>query len=989
MALKPWYKVVTPREDLREGKPLDAAEFAVHLDRVRDGKAGVDYQNPERFFARTFLTKNLTELAVEVLRRLSGEITQASAVFNMTTQFGGGKTHTLTLLYHLARQGENSKNFIGVNKLLQKAGISTIPKAETAVFVGTEFDSLKGRGGDDGTPHRKTPWGEIAYQLGGEAGFSVVAEHDQKGIAPGGDVIRQFLPKDRPTLILMDELMNYVSRTRKTGESNELYLFLHNLSETAAGATGVVLVVSIPASELEMSSDDLDDYQRLKKLLDRLGKPILISAEAETSEIIRRRLFEWDMQAIDTEGRIILPKDAFTSCREFADWGQDHRQQLPQELSRDDFAATYPFHPTVLSVFERKWQQLPRFQQTRGVLRMLALWVSAAYQDGFKGAQHDPLITLGTAPLSDTFFRTAVFEQLGESKLEGAVTTDIAGKKDSFAIRLDREAVDTIKKSRLHSKIATTVFFESSGGQSLQHQEATLPEIRLAVGEPDLDIGNVETVLESLSSECYYLNVEKNRYRFSLRPNLNKLLSDRRANIKPSDIKERVRQETQKIFSQREGVQRIYFPEKSSQVPDRPCISIVVLAPEQAINEPDTLAFIEQCTKDHGATSRVYKSGVIWAGTESPSALYQEARNLLALEAIEAEDRDLLDDAQKKQLVDDQRKAKRDLQEAVWRGYKNIALLDRNNKIKILDLGLVHSSSADSIAALILTELKNRGDAEDGVSPNFLIRNWPPALMEWPTKAVRDAFFASPIFPRLLNPEKLKDCLAKGVANGQLAYVGKDEAGRYDPFLFNTPIDAGEIEYSDEMYIVRAEDAKRRIEPPKLTKLQIVPSSTKLKPKQSTKFVLHGIDQHGHTLDLENITWNASGGIIDEEGNFQAEEATGEFTVQAKCEHLSITALVTVNKESDDSTDLDGDDDNDDEEKPSKAKTIRWSGEVPPQKLMNFYTKVLAKFVNSAELKLRVSVEIVPKDSEATQKVNETKLALRDLGLDDSIDISR
>jgi len=59
--LKPWYKVVTPREDLREGKPLDASEFAVHLDQVRDGRANEDYQNPVRFFERTFLTKNLFE----------------------------------------------------------------------------------------------------------------------------------------------------------------------------------------------------------------------------------------------------------------------------------------------------------------------------------------------------------------------------------------------------------------------------------------------------------------------------------------------------------------------------------------------------------------------------------------------------------------------------------------------------------------------------------------------------------------------------------------------------------------------------------------------------------------------------------------------------------------------------------------------------------------------------------------------------------------
>jgi hypothetical protein len=989
VTLKPWYNIVTPREDLREGKPLDAAEFAVHLDRVRDGTASADYQNPERFFSRTYLTKNLAELAAEVLRRLAGETTQTSAVFNMTTQFGGGKTHTLTLLYHLAKQGPRAKGFIGVNKLLEKAGIATVPETATAVFVGTEFDSLNGRGGEDGTPLRKTPWGEIAYQLGGDAGFAVVAEHDKKSIAPGGDVIRQFLPKNQPTLILMDELMNYVSRTRKSGQAGELYTFLHNLSETARGEKGVVLVVSIPASELEMSSDDLEDYNRLKKLLDRLGKAILISAEAETSEIIRRRLFEWDMHVVDTEGRIILPKDAFVTCREFAEWVQDHRQQVPQEFSRDDFSATYPFHPTVLSVFERKWQQLPRFQQTRGVLRMLALWVSAAYQEGFKGAHRDPLITLGTAPLQDTLFRTAVFEQLGESKLEGAVTTDIAGKKDSFAIRLDKEAVDTIRKARLHSKIATTVFFESSGGQSPQHQEATLPEVRLALGEPDLDIGNVETVLESLATECYYLNVEKNRYRFSLKPNLNKLLSDRRASVNVTDIRERVRQETQKIFSQREGVQRIYFPEKSSQIPDRPCITLVVMLPEQSMSEPDSSAFIEQCTREYGSSSRVYKSGLIWSGTDSTTTLNQEARNLLALETIEAEDRDRLDEAQRKQLGEDLRKAKRDLQEAVWRGYKNIALLGRDNKIQIIDLGLVHSSSADSIAALILSELKRRGDAEDGVSPNFLLRQWPPALTEWPIKAVRDAFYASPLFPRLLNPEKLKESLARGIANGLLAYIGKDEQGRYDPFLFNSPIEAGEIEFSDDMYIVRAEDAKKHIEPPKLTKLQITPASVRLEPGKSIHFTVQGFDQHDRVMAMSQTTWNATGGQIDEQGHFQSGNTLGEFVIQASCNHLSVNALVTVAEPNRIGEPRPKDDDK--EPIISEITKLRWSGEVPPQKLMNFYTKVLARFVNSdawSELKLKLSIEVIPSDDNATQKVNETKQALRDLGLDDSIEIS-
>ncbi len=167
----PWYKVVTPREDLREGRPLDASEFAVHLGQVRDGQGNQDYYNPQRFFERTFLTKNLTDIAAEVISRLSGNTTAISAVFNMATQFGGGKTHTLALLYHLAENGPKAAKWPGVSQILDKAGLGEVPTAATAVFVGSEFDSIKGRGGDDGTPLRKTPWGEIAFQIGGKEAF--------------------------------------------------------------------------------------------------------------------------------------------------------------------------------------------------------------------------------------------------------------------------------------------------------------------------------------------------------------------------------------------------------------------------------------------------------------------------------------------------------------------------------------------------------------------------------------------------------------------------------------------------------------------------------------------------------------------------------------------------------------------------------------------------------------------------------------------------
>src|SRR5207247_723918 len=187
----------------------------------------------------------------------------------------------------------------------------------------TEFDSITGRGGRDGTPLRKTPWGEIAFQLGGVDAFRLVEEHEKAMTAPGGDVIEKMLPTVRPALILVDELMNYISRTRKSGLAGQLYTFVHNLSEVARSRNNVVLAVSIPASELEMNAEDQSDFERFKKLLDRVGKAVMMSAESETSEIIRRRLFEWDENAVTADGRVMLTREALATCNDFGGWVKD------------------------------------------------------------------------------------------------------------------------------------------------------------------------------------------------------------------------------------------------------------------------------------------------------------------------------------------------------------------------------------------------------------------------------------------------------------------------------------------------------------------------------------------------------------------------------------------------------------------------------------------------------------------------------------------
>lgn len=242
----------------------------------------------------------------------------------------------------------------------------------------------------------------------------------------------------------LDVFAASISRFRSLGLNTQLYDLLLNLCGALNQRS--VLVVSVPASETEMTAEDVADYDRLTKMLDRVGKAMTMTAGAEKSEIIRRRLFEWDPRAVNAEGKEFLSKDALDTGCEYGRWINEHGQQLsssvPADHARAHFEACYPFHPSVLSVFERKWQTVPKFQQTPGVLRMLALSIQHAYTKAYQNAHPDPLLTLGTAPFGDAIFPSAVFEQLGSRALETAVTVDIAGLKEAHAIALDQGTND-------------------------------------------------------------------------------------------------------------------------------------------------------------------------------------------------------------------------------------------------------------------------------------------------------------------------------------------------------------------------------------------------------------------------------------------------------------------------------------------------------------------------------------------------------------------
>jgi hypothetical protein len=159
--LDPWYRVAIPRDEVRQGRSFNPDEFAIHLEQVVARKGTDDYRDPAKFFLRNVFTRALKEHAGMVLQRLSGVTQNASPVLTLVTQFGGGKTHTLATLYHLATSGNAASEYSGVGDLLNAAGLSECPQAKVAAFVGNAWgppawarDTLAGYRLPTGRPRR-------------------------------------------------------------------------------------------------------------------------------------------------------------------------------------------------------------------------------------------------------------------------------------------------------------------------------------------------------------------------------------------------------------------------------------------------------------------------------------------------------------------------------------------------------------------------------------------------------------------------------------------------------------------------------------------------------------------------------------------------------------------------------------------------------------------------------------------------------------------
>lgn len=809
--MDPWYKAVTPRKEVREGRSFNPDEFAIALEQVVAGTAPEDYRDPEKFFSRTCFTRVLKEHAGMVLRRLAGETANTAPVLTLITQFGGGKTHTLVTLYHLVHHGAQANQFPGVADLLASTGLKVIPEARVGIFVGNAWDPREGR---------ETPWLDLAWQLAREKGITALGPA-AKTAPPGTEALgRVFEAAGSSVLILFDEVLNFVNRHRDMAE--HFHAFIQNLTVAMTGASRSAAVISLPRSQVEMTDWDLQWQERITKVVRRVAKDLIANDETEISEVVRRRLFE-DL------GNERVRKNV---AKAFADWCFERRAQLPPEWTAVDtatsetkareylqrrFEACYPFHPATLSVFQRKWQTLPQYQQTRGTLAMLAQWISWAQRDGFQKARTEPLLTLGSAPLDVNEFRSIVLGQLGESRLVAAIDTDIAGA-NAHARVLDADAKGPLRD--IHQRVGTAVLFESSGGQV--EKVAHLPELRFALGGPGMDTTSIDTAALALESKAYYLRkVGSDGFRVGHQPTLKKVVSDRRASLdEEGEIQPAMQAVVKSEFDRGRNIPWVPFPAEGGEVQDTPKLTLVLMDPRTEWSGNGGLRLrIAEWTKQRGSSPRLYPSALVWCLKKPGRELHDKVELWFAWQRVKKEIDDgtlggELGRSDRTELQVKVKEAEEAARDEVWASYRYVVIADfqEADGLKVIDLGAGHASSGETLVGRVIAALKSQGLLSESAGAGYIERSWPPALKEsgaWPLASLRQSFVNGALI-RLLDPETvLRTKIAEFVAKGDFGLAsGQRPDGSFERVWYVEPLPVDEIGFDAGVFLVTNKKAQ-------------------------------------------------------------------------------------------------------------------------------------------------------------------------------------
>ena len=644
--LKPWREIVTPHRDVASGA-YQQAEFAADLHQVWRGEAADEYADAEEFFRRTFLTDGLRRLLANAVRRLAGQ--GGDPIVDLQTNFGGGKTHSLIALYHLAATGSQAPALAGVDELLGEAGIESVPEAKRAVLVGTMIGPGEAHDKGEGIEVR-TLWGELAWQLGGPDAYELVADADRSGTNPGHRLV-ELLRAHAPCLVLIDEWVAYARQLYgidglPAGSFDTQFTFAQALSEAAKGVPGALVVLAIPASDIEVGGEaGRSALDRLRNVVERTESSWRPASADEGFEIVRRRLFE----PLDPEAA--RQRDA--AVKAYSELYRQEAAEFPAHVREADYArrmtASYPIHPELFDRLFTAWSELERFQRTRGVLRLMAAVIHELWERQDAGI----LISPASVPI-DAASVTAELTRYLEEGWDSVIESDVDGP-NSLPMRLDRENPGLGRYSAAR-RVARTIYMGSAPVQEAANRGIDDPAVKLGCVQPGEAPATFGDALRRLSDIATYLYADGRRYWFARQPSVTSTAKDRAGQFTDDEVIDEIARRLRATRERAEFAGIHAAPASPADVPDDPSARLVVLGPEDPHSgktaESSARDAAERILNERGAGPRQHRNALVFlAADQGRLADVRDAvRHWLAWRSID-EDRETLnlDAAQAKQ----------------------------------------------------------------------------------------------------------------------------------------------------------------------------------------------------------------------------------------------------------------------------------------------------------------------------------------------------
>jgi Protein of unknown function (DUF499) len=818
MPLPTLFEVCEPRDDVLRGSIRDS-DFAADLAQVLRGQAPPEYQDAKTFFANTHPTAGLKALLKNVCQRLTGTGGEASAIFRLDTQYGGGKTHSLIALAHAAA---GMKGVVGVEEFLDPKLVPKKP-VRVAAFDGENADPVNGRS-LEGTLRAFTPWGEIAYALGGEKGFERLAKSDRERVAPGAETISELFA-GKPVLILLDELSIYLRKVHGRPEAAQLTPFLNSLFKAVDSSSGAVLVFTLAVGKSGVATDAYSEENQF--LADRLAeaesvaarKATLIdpTAEGETAQVLRRRLFK----KID-EARAA---DVVEAYREI--WAQQS-SLLPEADVKEDrleeLRNGYPFHPELISLLTNKLSTLSNFQRVRGMLRLLTQAVSRVWGKRAAGtyALHVHHLDPGFSPTHNE-----IVTRLELTSYDPAIRNDVASGDGSFPALAERlDAQSFVGVPPFGSQVARTILWNSFAfNENLKG--LSKEELRYAILTPDIDPGFIDSAREKFVAESAYLDDRPTApLRFLTDANLNQVIAQKQRQVDRGEARAELDDTIRTLFRGKR-FQVVSFPASPQDVPDevgdgRPLLVLLgyhaeAIRPSSRLQIP---SLVEKIFRERNAQGdfRQLQNNLVFlvAEEELNERMLAAVIRRLALEALnQPEQLNQLSEHQRRKAQELFRKSEQEVAVAIQQGYRHLFFPSRNQRVEeaLVDLAHnafeIHSASERpgdgqrQVERALVDSEKLRRDEDLPPSPAWVRDQTPLKKGQITTADLRNEFRKDPRLPILLGDEVLRALVRRGVEDSIYVYKSGDLLyGKGDP--------AAAIQIDQNSFVFTREYAERQ-----------------------------------------------------------------------------------------------------------------------------------------------------------------------------------